>query len=218
MSAPPLSIKRLSIVAVAAALVVGISGAHAATGGPYTKGDAEAMLNNYLPGNNIFDRLEPEGVTRTLDIRPFQDFFGGLTYCAQDWHVLALQFYNAEFVAPTAGVVSKGTDARAFLAGLDATFVLDGTPIAVKKTAIKRLLSPFDPAGFLDLLVELYGPDVVLGNFWATQWGRVLAPGELSVGQHTLKVTVAETASASVFFDDGVTFTVSPAGSPACTA
>jgi hypothetical protein len=209
--------KRLSIVVVTAALVVGLSGAFAATGGPYTKGDAEAMLNNYPPGNKILDRLEPDGVTRALVIRPFQDFYGDLTYCPQDWHVLALLWDIAEFVAPTAGVVFTAPDARAFLAGLDATFTLDGMPVAVEKTPIKRHLSPFDPDGLRAFLVELFGPDVVLGQFWATQWGRVLAPDDLSVGEHTLRVIVTETVSASVFSDGSVTFTVSPADSPACT-
>ena len=206
---------RLSILVAVAALVVGLSGARAATGDPYTKGDAAAMLNNYPPGNGLFDRLQPEGTTRSLDIRPFQEFYGDLTYCAQDWHLLALLWSDAEFVAPTAGIVHKARDAHAYLAGLSATFFLDGSSVAVEKKPIKPWLAVFDPDATLEHLQELYGPDVVVGTEWATQWGYIVAPDQLAPGEHTLGVIVNE-PGAEVVFESAVTFTVSQASSPGC--
>src|SRR5678815_4682457 len=51
----------------------------------FTRGDAQAMLNNYPPGNVIYDRSPRDG----LDIRPFA-VYGGNTYCEDDWHIFAL--------------------------------------------------------------------------------------------------------------------------------
>ena len=197
-------------------LVFALGAAQGATSGRWTRGDAEALLNNYPPGNGIYDRLAPDIDTRPLDIRPFQEFYGDLTYCAQDWHLLALLLDDAEFVAETAGVVHKARDAHAVLAGLNATFVLDGTQVAVEQKPIKPWLGVFDPGFWVEYLTELYGPDVVVGKVWATQWGRILAPGELSVGEHTLAVEVAQTSPSMVIFAGSVTFTVSPADSPSC--
>jgi hypothetical protein len=209
--------KRLSILVITAALVIGVAGAYAATGGPYTKGDAEAMLNNYPPGKGTIDRLVPEPVTRSLDIRPFSGFYDALTYCPQDWHVIALLWDVPEFVAPTAGVVWTAVSARAYLAGLTTTFVLDGAPFAVEKKPIKPYLTPFDPDFWLGYLRELYGPDVVVGQLWATQWGQILSPSALAPGVHTLSVVVSEPAPGGPIFADGITFTVSQADSPACS-
>jgi hypothetical protein len=55
---------------------------------------------------------------------------------------------------------------------------------------------------------------------WAIQWGRILAPDELSIGEHTLRVVLAftdEFGQQFTFFDQSVTFTVYPAESEACT-
>jgi hypothetical protein len=209
-------LRHLATLGIAAALAALGSGAAQGSNSLWTQGDAEAMLNNYPPGKNIFERLGPENDIRPVDIRPFQDFYGSLVYCPQDWHVAAFLIEDVEFVAPTAGVVHTTTDVHAFLTGLEVAFVLDGAPLAVERKPIKPYLTPFAPEFFLEYLTGLYGPDVVLGNFWAFQSGRILPPGALSVGQHTLRVVTTDTGSSTVLFDGSVTFTVSPADSPAC--
>ena len=52
-------------------------------------------------------------------------------------------------------------------------------------------------------------------DMWALQWGRILAPGELSVGRHTLNVIVQSDVW-GVIFNSSVNFTVSPTESFAC--
>jgi hypothetical protein len=98
-------------------------------------------------------------------IRPF--FPNGLHYCVEDWHVLAL----ALIVDEQLDGVSNMVEAKKLLDPLVMTFVLDGAPLDTTRQPVRAFLGEF-PKGF------------VLSQ------GRVVAPGELAVGSHTLTVTV----------------------------
>jgi hypothetical protein len=183
--------------------------------GRYTQGDAEAMLNTYPPGTNIFERLDGAA---GLDIRPFQEFYGDVPYCVEDWHVLALLVSDGEYAVEEFNVVNTQDDALAFLNGVDSEFFLDRQPVEVVRTPIKPYLSA-DADFFLELFLrEEFGDEatITIGSQWALQWGRVLAPDELSVGKHTLRVIVTDPEQ-GVLSDDSLTFTVYPPESEACT-
>lgn len=178
------------------------------------QGDAEAMLHTYPPGLNIFERLDQSGLPG-LDIRPFQEFFGDTPYCVDDWHVVAFAGFAGAFAAEEQGIVYTRADVMAFLQATDAEFFLDGAPMDVVATPIKPVLNEGHLADFADFIHETFGPEATVGPLLGNQWGQVLAPTDLSVGDHTLRVVVTF-APEGVIFDQSVQFTVSPTDSPEC--
>lgn len=178
------------------------------------RGDAEAMLHTYPPGLNIFERLDQSGLPG-LDIRPFQEFYGDTPYCVDDWHVVAFAGFDGAFAAEEQGIVYTRADVTAFLEATDAEFYLDGAPLEVVASPIKPVLTEGHLADFADFIHETFGPEATVGPLLGNQWGQVLAPNDLSVGDHTLRVVVSF-APVGVIFDQGVQFTVSPSDSPEC--
>ncbi len=211
--------RTIVLIVTASFLAVGLpSAVHGAGAHRYTRGDAEAMLNNYPPGKNIFERL-PTG----LDIRPF-DFYGDISYCVEDWHVIALLWDDYEYVLnfdDGSRYVHNHSNVVDFLRGIRMQFLLDGVPVEVSKMPIKPYLSPGAVEGFEGFVESELGVEATVTRGWAVQAGRVLAPAELGVGTHTLAVIATHPEQ---FFDpfpspysSSVTFTVSPPDSVACT-
>lgn len=179
------------------------------------QGDAEAVLNSYPPTPYVFERLDQSGLPG-LDIRPFQEFFGDRPYCVDDWHVVAFAGFDGAFAAEEQGIVYTRADVMAFLQGTDAEFHLDGAPVDVVATPIKPVTDKVTLAEFAAFIHETFGPEATVGPLLGEQWGRVLAPTDLSVGDHTLRVVVTYVPEGVIIFDQSVQFTVSPSDSPEC--
>ena len=177
--------------------------AHAGETSRFTQGEAQAMLQTYPSTDRIFSRL-PAGA-EGLDIRPFQEFYGHVAYCVDDRHVLALAVSAGEYLGDgpppiEPWVFDTRDEAWGYLKALQADFTLDGARVEVDTQTITQVARDGDP----------------LLRTWGLQWGRILAPGELPVGAHTLRVTVQH--DQSIDFDGQLSFTVSPSDSSACTA
>ncbi len=185
----------------------------------FTRGDAQAMLNNYPPGKNIFSRLMPEPGP-VLDIRPFGDFYAFNTYCEDDWHVLALTWdapvfnprdeacypcqQNDFFIDPLP--FDKPPAAASWLRQLDAEFTLDGVTIPEEELH-RGPVKPWIDSGalffneetgdfeggygkaFYEYVAEQCGCDVRV-KVYAIQFGKVVSPSELPAGAHTIEVTI----------------------------
>jgi hypothetical protein len=169
-----------------------------------------AMLGSYgAAGDVVFQRL-PSG----LDIRPFDEFYPDVQYCVLDWHLAALLWSDATYTVPNGPVVTR-SDAVAYLSSISAQFWLDGQPIEVTTTPVKVYRDSFLVDIWTQHLAETYGPEASLEHIWAVQWGRPLAPDDLAVGHHTLRVVLTD-ADSNVAFDNEMDFTVYGSGSPAC--
>ncbi len=164
-----------------------------------SKGDVQAVLEAF--GGGGWAILQHSKVARGAPadqtgshgaIRPF-DPWDGRHLCAEDWHVILI------------GDVEGGDrsfteqDAKDIMATIGARFELDGAPLGTERTAVKRFL---DPQRF-DLQEAYY-----------FQEGRLMAPGDLAVGQHELRCQV--TSGSAVIFDNTIHFVVDPAGTGAC--
>jgi hypothetical protein len=128
-----------------------------------TRGEAEAVL--HARGTGGFHGRGPSDANQQVAIRPF--YANGLHYCVEDWHVLALGLILDE---QHDGVPNLG-EAKKLLDPVVMTFELDGGSLDTTRQPVKAFLGE-SPKGF------------VLAQ------GRVVAPGELAVGSHTLTVTV----------------------------
>jgi len=76
---------------------------------------------------------------------------------------------------------------------------LDGVPLGLEQTAVKRFLR-------VGASPEAYD----------SQWGLVMAPSDLTVGSHTLDVVATNAAGTVVEYADGITFFVDAPGTGAC--
>jgi hypothetical protein len=165
-----MSIQRRARVVAAvflgAALVAGAVGI-AAAGSRVTRGDVMAAAQARTTGYGV---LNAHGVTVAAPvtgmsqgrISPFTT--PGRVYCEDDWHVLLVS-YGGE---PT------HREAVTFIRRFDATFALDGKPMATARTAVKRFL-PQSGTPFFG--VTIY---------------RLMSPGSIAVGDHVLVTTFIE--------------------------
>jgi hypothetical protein len=190
------------------ALVIGLSasllptavGAQDGGTARVTRGDAEAIFNAF-PNGGWAIRLNKgvglgapaDGLLGRATIRPF-DPFDGARYCADDWHVITTAWVE--------GGDSTFTyrDAAVLMEDVDIALILDGNPLVLQRTAVKRFLNP-----------EFFGWEVA----YAFQEGRIMSPGELSVGAHTLGAVVID--GFGNLFENTIQFYVDPTGSPACS-
>jgi hypothetical protein len=127
-------------------------------------GEAEAVFHAGVTGG-FHGRGAPSHHSQVL-IRPFSD--DGLHYCVEDWHVF---FAGLAVDEANDGVTSVGK-AKALLDPVLMTFALDGAPLTTTREPVKPFLKDAPAKGYA--LVQ----------------GRVVAPGELAVGSHTLAVTI----------------------------
>jgi len=205
------------VAALLAALVM--AGSVSADHGRWTKGDATAMLYTYPLTGQIFVRLDQ---ALGLDIRPFPEFYEATPYCVSDWHVLALAWFDWAFEVvggPNDGLVVTREEVRDFLSDLGWQFILDGATVGTTAAPLRPLVPDEGARAEVEaFLEEDLGGDVILGQGFGLQRGRIMAPDELAVGQHTLRVIVTVTTEGFELFDQAVTFTIHPADSLACTA
>lgn len=198
--------KRISI-ALCLAMVSVLALAPTASAARFGRGDAEAMLNSYPPSAQIFERIPIDPGDVGLDIRPFPGFFDQLIYCVDDWHVLALRIASAvgDPPDPFFGIFATRPEALQDLQAMEFTFYLDGGEITTERSPIKVLAGPVE-----DL------PGIDIKQLFAVSEGRIMAPGDLAVGLHTLRVVVRHTAPDFLLFDDEVAFEIHAAEAAVC--
>jgi hypothetical protein len=163
-----------------------------------TRGNAESVLNAFGNGGRVIllrggtaqggpaDFLGSHG-----SIRPFEEW-NNRSFCQEDWHVILVAAFDGgdrsftmqQFRESAASVVVR--------------LVLDGEPLDTVRTPAKH----FEGSAF--------GFD----EAYYFQEGRIMAPADLSVGQHTLEGTMTE--SGNVFFQGQITFSIDAAGTGAC--
>jgi len=166
-----------------------------------TRGEAQALLNAF--GNGGWAVINHSRVARArrgpantqIQIRPF-DFFDGRHYCALDWHTIviaAIEGGDRPFTR---------SQAAASIADARIQFTLDGTPLAgVSQGPVKRFLNP-----------QLFGLEVA----FYSQWGRIMAPSDLAVGQHTLSVLWTSASGGQTEFQNTINFFIDAEGTGAC--
>ncbi|MFL5909831.1 MAG: hypothetical protein ACJ768_04595 [Gaiellaceae bacterium] len=185
------------VIAIAFASAVALSGA-AAVGAPAraTQGDAMAALEAFGSGgwgvllhSKVALGAPANGIFGRVAIKPFSATpFDGAHYCALDWHAILLADFED----------GPQQAAAAVLANMDYRFTLDGSPLPVTRTAVKRFLR--------------FGASA---DLFYSQWGRVMAPSDLAPGAHALGVVGSDLAG-NVFGTDAITFYVDAAGTGAC--
>ena len=206
---------------------VGLAPASADAGTPrYTRGDAEAVLRAYPPAGGAISLHAPHVdagpslayASDGLAIRPINPIFSEARYCVEDWHAIALAAIDFEFVAHfDEPLVYTKDDALYYLGGVETRFLLDGLPVdgttqgPIQRYSDRRFLAVAEAAMESD-----FGVDVTIGDAWAVQAGRPVAPDALSLGQHTLTGIVTDRVFGS--FEDTITFYVDPPESGTCTA
>ncbi len=134
----------------------------------------------------------PADLDRRATIRPLADEgFDGKHYCAEDWHVIVLadafggdrSFDRHDFDAATAHDVI--------------VMRLDGVELLTSRTATRHVNNPLPPNE----------------KEFAFQQGRVMAPGELSVGAHALDATAVFPPES---FELHITFFIDAPGTGVC--
>jgi hypothetical protein len=103
-------------------------------------------------------------------------------YCQQGWHVVMLGIFDD----PTLYAGGQ-QELRELLSAVTVEFILDGVPLEMERTAIKRFQFP-DPD-----FSEVPNINVTFGGF--------LPPGSLALGTHELRTLVHD----PVFGDDEIT-------------
>jgi hypothetical protein len=188
-------LRMLLVLCAALALTWGV--ATSAASDRVTRGDAEAVLQAFGNGGwavlmhgGVVHGAPSQGFSPPVAIKPFSgSFYDGAHYCALDWHTIMISVVDA---GPRQAFAAS-------IAGIAISFTLDGAPLPVTQTAIKRYLNPAQ-LGFTDA--------------YYSSWGRVIAPTDLAFGAHTLGVEVSD--SGGPLLIDGITFYVDPAGTGAC--
>ena len=126
-------------------------------------------------------------------IRPFSGSpWDGAHFCAEDWHVVLFSWTeggDASF---------SRSDAERILSGIAVRLTLDGAVLPTTRNAIKRFPDP-----------ERFGYQ----KAWFFNQGRIMAPADLTVGQHALSVSITDPSG---MFDDGITFFIDAADTGAC--
>jgi hypothetical protein len=156
-----------------------------------SRGEAQAAFETGFTGF-LHNRGPKDDANSQVVIKPY--FPNGRRYCVEDWHVLLAGLYVDE---PNDGVTSAG-QAKALFAPTTMAFVLDGKALETTRQPVKPLLGDFP------------------GKAYVLVQGRLVAPGELAAGSHTLTVTIENdpvVPGAQVFTSQ---FFIDAAGTGAC--
>jgi hypothetical protein len=142
-----------------------------------TRGDAQAIFHAF-PNGGWAVRLHAgtvEGAPTDFQadsiarISPAVAWIGR-HFCSLDWHVINLAAIEGNAI----GESRTNLEIRENLEQIRVDFTLDGAPLDTMSTGVSRTLNP-EFRGFFEA-------------FWV-QFGRVMAPEDLSVGQHLLQAT-----------------------------
>jgi hypothetical protein len=164
-----------------------------------SRGDAEAVLKASHGGVVVTNhagtvRGAPADIDVRAAIRPYANSqWDGRHYCAEDWHALVAGW------SVSIDELHTVQQAKDELAATTIQLVLDGAELDTERMATKRM--PEQPEG---------GE----GEAFYFQQGKVVTPGKLSVGSHTLAYTATSPAGS----DGGqITFTIDAPGTGACS-
>jgi hypothetical protein len=161
-----------------------------------TRGDANAVLNAFGNGGwaviNHSDVARRGRVDQQIQIRP-HPFFDGRHYCALDWHTIVVAMIEG------GDRPFPRQQAAALIADISVQFTLDGAPLAISQTAVKRFLNP-----------QRFGLEAA----FYSQWGRVMQPSDLAVGEHELSMEAS--TSAGDFIQSTINFFIDAEGTGAC--
>jgi hypothetical protein len=119
----------------------------------------------------------------------------GRHYCELDWHVISINLNDGNFP----GESRTRKEIADALSLVEVAYFLDGVALELERTAVK----PNVDAAALGLVEGLY--------FTA---GRLMAPEDLAVGQHTLRVVITDPGG--LIDDSQIAFFVDAAGTGAC--
>jgi hypothetical protein len=168
-----------------------------------TRGEAEAIFEGYgtggqaLRSNGATVSGAPADFGEVATIRPFDPPGGanGRHFCAEDWHVIVLALIDGGDASYTREA------AEAFLSTVTLTFTLDGAPLSVTRTALKRYVD----AELVDLETA----------YWV-QEGVVLSPADLTVGEHELVVDAVISDDPPISLTFEATFVIDAPGTGTC--
>ena len=166
----------LALVAGVLALVTLFAASAQANSPRVTRGDAQAIFQAWnnggwaglLNGGTVEEGAPgdflPDSIAR---IAPAAQW-NGRHFCSLDWHVIAVAVNEGNAV----GESRTNTEIRETLSQVVIFFTLDGLPLDTTTTPVKRMNNP-----------ELRG----LVEAFSVQAGRVMAPDDLAIGQHSLR-------------------------------
>jgi hypothetical protein len=161
-----------------------------------TRGDANAVLNTFGNGGwaviNHSDVARRGRVDQQIQIRP-HPFFDGRHYCALDWHTIVVAMIEG------GDRPFPRQQAAALIADISVQLTLDGAPLAISQTAVKRFLNP-----------QRFGLEAA----FYSRWGRVMQPSDLAVGEHELSMEAS--TSAGDFIQNTINFFIDADGTGAC--
>jgi hypothetical protein len=165
-----------------------------------TRGDAQALLEAF--GNGGWAIITHSRVERArrgpgdtaIHIRPL-DFFDGRHYCALDWHTIVI----ADIEGGNRPYPRQ--QAEALIADIRVQLTLDGAPLAITQTPVAAFLNP----GWFGLEDAFY-----------SQWGRVMAPADLTVGEHTLSLRMTSASGSWREFRNTINFFIDADGTGVC--
>ncbi|WP_086837824.1 hypothetical protein [Amycolatopsis kentuckyensis] len=195
----PIGVVRKVAVAAGLAVVAAVVNSAPAQAAPgrTSRGDAEAVLHASGTGgaairnHRTVSGGSPADIDGRVAIRvlPLVD---GRHFCQDDWHVI--------LVAEISGGDKSFTmqEAKAELNSVRLEFFLDGSPLATERTSVKRFLNP----GLFDL-EEAY----------LFQQGAIMAPDDLTVGAHSLRVVETTPAGSG---ENDITVWIDATGTGTC--
>lgn len=174
-------------MALTALMLTLVQGTASATSSGPTYGDARGLFQAFgtggsaILGHNHLAQGVPGAISATPDGPRIDPLGDGLVYCTQGWHVVSVGLFDVP------SVYGGNNQLFAFLSSLDMQFALDGGPLAVQRTAIKRVAD--EP------------PDLGLGNVaFGVNFGAFLPPGALSPGTHQLQTLIHDPVNGDVNF------------------
>jgi hypothetical protein len=131
----------------------------------------------------------PMSLCRTLHVEP----------CCRlgelDWHTIVIADIEGGDRPYTR------SQAEAAITDVRVQFTLDGAPLQITQTAVTRFLN-----------VQLFGLQVA----FYCQWGRIMQPSDLAVGQHTLSVRMTNAAGSQIYFENTINFFIDAEGTGTC--
>jgi hypothetical protein len=149
---------------------------------PPTRGDAEAAFQAFFAGGSAIRAHNPlaEGVPGVpvdppLDSARIYPGVEDAVYCSEGWHVVMVASFDDPALYP--GGYQELFD---FLSAVTIQFFLDGVPLEMEATSIRRF--PHPEPGFSE------------NPLMAVTFGAFLEPGALSEGTHELRTVYHDPA------------------------
>jgi hypothetical protein len=142
-----------------------------------TEGDARAIFEAFPAGGwalrlngGTLEGATADFMSDSMARITYMPAWNGRHFCALDWHVISVAAIEGNAI----GQSRTNAEIRDALTQIEFDFTLDGAPLDTERSAVKRTTNP----GFRGLDEAFY-----------IQEGRVIAPEDLAIGQHSLQFT-----------------------------